>query len=99
MSAKIRILVKDSSMYSKVMGNSVADNFFHPIRSYKAMYEKYKLLVAVDEEEPQLLKASKNPYEFTVNAGHHTVVTLDPKKEGKQSNWKLVGGFMGATFL
>ena len=54
--------------------------------------------VAVDEEEPQLLKASKNPYEFTVNAGHHTVVTLDPKKEGKQSNWKLVGGFMGATF-
>ena len=98
MSAKIRILVKDTSMYSKVMGNSVADNFFHPIRSYKAMYEKYKLLVAVDEEEPQLLKASKNPYEFTVNAGHHTVVTLDPKKEGKQSNWKLVGGFMGATF-
>ena len=48
MSAKIRILVKDTSMYSKVMGNSVADNFFHPIRSYKAMYEKYKLLVAVD---------------------------------------------------
>ena len=90
MSAKIRILVKDTSMYSKVMGNSVADNFFHPIRSYKAMYEKYKLLVAVDEEEPQLLKASKNPYEFTVNAGH--------QKEGKQSNWKLVGGFMGATF-
>ena len=59
MSAKIRILVKDTSMYSKVMGNSVADNFFHPIRSYKAMYEKYKLLVAVGNSSASLKNMTK----------------------------------------
>lgn len=98
MSAKIMLIVKDSSYLNKQYSVSVWDKMLHPIKSEKAMRAKYQLLAAVDEEEPQLFEASKTAYEFTVDAGHHTLTVMDPQKDTRQKNFKAVGGMTGAMF-
>lgn len=86
MSAKISILVKDESLFSKAM----------TIMWFVNIFRKSKLNVTIDGSTQELV-ASKTPYEFDVQAGTHTIHVEDPKGKGKRGMQKVSGAFVGGA--
>ena len=89
MSAKLSLLVKDESLFSKM----------HSFAWIVNIFKKSSVLVCIDGDEANamLLKANKQPYEIELTPGYHQILIADPKA-GKKKSYNAVSNFMMAAF-
>ena len=90
MSAKLSILVKDETLFSKMHSFAWIINIF----------KKSSVAVCIDGDEANamMLKASKEPYVIDLNPGYHQIVIADPKAKKKKSDNAVSNLMMGGIF-
>ena len=90
MSAKLSILVKDETLFSKMHSFAWIINIF----------KKSSVAVCIDGDEANamMLKASKEPYVIDLNPGYHQIVIADPKAKKKKSYNAVSNLMMGGIF-
>ena len=90
MSAKLSILVKDETLFSKMHSFAWIINIF----------KKSSVAVCIDGDEANamMLKASKEPYVIDLTPGSHQIVIADPKTKKKKSYNAVSNLMMGGIF-
>lgn len=87
MQTQVSILVKNESIFSRLMTTAWFINIF----------KKMSVMVKIDDGEVQKLKASKEPYVFDLTPGTHKILFKDPKEKAKKRSRFITGLFLGAA--
>lgn len=87
MKTQISILVKNDTIYSRLM----------TVLWFVNIFRKMSVNVQIDDGEVQKLKASKEPYVFDVEPGVHTITFTDPKSGSKAMTRAMTGAILGAA--